>query len=363
MGQWVVGFCAGAIIAAGLLLLAPAERTASHSTALAALAALLLLRFIPLTALGQAAGMSLSGLRWTRLSAPALVIRREENGMRVTWSLRWFWLSESVACEVHTFAELRRAMPRFVDYGLLGCGVHLLLMAVTVLTITVTGSFNAVSMIPLWVVTAFFAVNRGQGFLTMLDTRRTLRRGGPHADRLAAVYCLAFASANEQRPRDWDRDIVRHLDAPMRGAWDDVSAYHFAYSYALDTGDIDAAQRYLDMACATLRPEWRNVRVILLRDRALFLAWHRNDPITARHCYEQLPRRRRDFAALPGRAAVEFAEGNYDASAATARAGVAQLERLPPTGWSEMNLDILRAIIERIEQRSRGPATAVPRDA
>jgi hypothetical protein len=135
------------------------------------------------------------------------------------------------------------------------------------------------------------------GVVTLLPLRRhgffsdgarllMLLRDAAKAERWSALWALYAASASGQRPRDWNRGLIDQATQLADGSLDDGGACLLAYLWALDQGDGEAAEGFLDRARAAfdtipaLRPS-------IAAEIAYFQARFREDAATAQAWLDQ----------------------------------------------------------------------------
>ncbi len=186
---------------------------------------------------------------------------------------------------------------------------------------------------------------RTGGFLT--DGARMLRlvRGGPMADREAAILAVLTQSISGVRPRDWDAGTVAALDIDTGADPMAESALAFLTSRAFDTGDAPAARA----ALARRVEDWDEgpsvTRGGLAADAALFEAGVRGDAERARAWLERVPARgiTDPSQVETARAAMHAAEGDLTSAQVSADAARAALVGALDAGGAVARQDWLSA--------------------
>jgi hypothetical protein len=79
-----------------------------------------------------------------------------------------------------------------------------------------------------------------------------LRKRGKEGERWCALAILAGAMMNSTRPRDLKPEYIQSALAMPDKTVDDLSAHILSYQWALDSGNLEEAQRYLNYAAEHL---------------------------------------------------------------------------------------------------------------
>lgn len=79
-----------------------------------------------------------------------------------------------------------------------------------------------------------------------------LYRGGPNADRDAAVQAVIASSMGGTRPRDWPPALLERVRGVDDGSYFEVVGWQLAQMHAADSGQRDAARRWLDLVLSHL---------------------------------------------------------------------------------------------------------------
>jgi hypothetical protein len=170
---------------------------------------------------------------------------------------------------------------------------------------------------------------RSGGFYS--DGARMLRlmRTGDDTEREVALLALTGLSMSGARPRDWDASLVERGAGIRDGGPFEVIGRQYAFAYALDNGDVDAARTHLEDALVRIEQLPAGARASLFLAGATFYALHDGDAMRARELLAQartglLPAPHQRYVA---EAALCLAEGNP----AGARAAAEEAQRLAQT--------------------------------
>jgi hypothetical protein len=249
---------------------------------------------------GHLLGGRLAGFRFALYAAGPIRVRRSPSGLRFELNDRWNLAGFAFSVPVHLH-NLKRGMVSFVAGGPV---TNLLLAAIFAglfLALTVAApSREAVraflgSSVSLGLFVFLFQAGftslalgvvtlvplRKDGFFTDGARLLMLLRDRPKAGRWSASWALYAASADGQRPRDWDRGLIDQATQLTDGSLDEGGACLLAYLWALDQGDEEAAEGFLGRTRAAfdtipaLRPS-------IAAEIAYFQARFRGDAATAR---------------------------------------------------------------------------------
>jgi hypothetical protein len=308
MRQWFrpLPVCVALILVPGACALAAPAGSFGGAMAVIVLASSLAF-FLSLAAheAGHLLGGRLAGFRFALYAAGPIRVRRSPSGLRFEVNDRWTLAGFAFSVPVH-LRNLKRGMVSFVAGG----PVTNLLLAVVVaglfLALTLAApSREAVraflgSSVSLGLFVFLFQAGftslalgvvtlvplRKDGFFTDGARLLMLLRGGAKAERWSASWALYAASADGQRPRDWDRGLIDQATQLTDGSLDEGGACLLAYLWALDRGDGEAAEGFLDRArdafdaIPALRPS-------IAAEIAYFHARFRGDAATARARLDQ----------------------------------------------------------------------------
>ena len=212
---------------------------------------------------GHVIGGQLSGFRFAMLVVGPLQVLRE--GDRIVVGLnKNMSLVGGVASAVPTGNErdIQGAMLRLVSGGPVASLILAFLAGLPFLMAKVF-SFAA----PHGFLALFLGATSAASFLIFLGTAipyhanhfhsdgarvLMLRKRGKEGERWCALAILAGAMMNSTRPRELRADYIQSALALPDKTVDDLSAHLLAYQWALDSGKVEEAQRYLDYAAVHL---------------------------------------------------------------------------------------------------------------
>jgi hypothetical protein len=351
-----------AVLALALVMSMPVGRRAVplvQPASLAVLAVLLTIAVyyvtIALHELGHLAGGVLAEFRFVLLSVGPLLVTRQERGLRVGHAGKSWWLGGLSFSVPLDDLDLRRRMALLVAGGpcasllqvALAFGLRLALRRTPIslwlwLALALLLFFGLVTLLlSAW-------PSRLRGMRMDRATLCILWRGGPPAERLAAIFALAGASASGERPRERNPRWVEQALSPADGSLEEAAAAIFAYAQALDQGESGRAAPFLDRALAlwpSLPPLARSSYAL---EAAYFEARHRGEPARARAWLEQAGQGLlvEPHTRLRAEAAVLLAEGDREAARARAEQGLDLLGRSFDRGYAQAQGDWLREIAE-----------------
>lgn len=182
-------------------------------------------------------------------------------------------------------------------------GAPPLLGPVTGILMMISAGLGVVTLIPM----------RFSGFAS--DGARLLRlvRGGPDAEREAAILSLMALSTAGTAPRDWPRETVRAAAAVRDGSADECSACVMAYAHDLDRGDVAGARASLHRALELADRYPPPFVPGLMVEAAFFEGFVTRDAAAARAYLAEVPEQTiavTPFDRLRAEAAVAIAEGD-----------------------------------------------------
>ncbi|HEX5870471.1 MAG TPA: hypothetical protein VFY65_08650 [Longimicrobium sp.] len=167
-------------------------------------------------------------------------------------------------------------------------------------------------------------ISAGLGIVTLIPMRfsgfasdgaRLLRlvRGGPDAEREAAILSLMALSTAGTAPRDWPGETVRAAAAVRDGSADECSACVLAYAHDLDRGDLAGARASLHRALELADRYPPPFVPGLMAEAAFFEGFVTRDAAAARAYLAEVPEKTiavAPFDRLRAEAAVAIAEGD-----------------------------------------------------
>ena len=178
----------------------------------------------------------------------------------------------------------------------------------------------------------------------MIQTVRA--RGEDAASLLAETTLIGAEYVLAQRPRDWDASLIERANLLVDGE-PQGRCYWWAYNFALDRGDVDAARSYIRRLIPDTSVETECE--VDLFEAAYFAAHYDNDPVTARVYLEKARGlcRIENQTWLRAEAAVLLAEGKHQEAEARAREGLAATRDATQSGTLKAEVEWLRDILQR----------------
>ena len=160
---------------------------------------------------------------------------------------------------------------------------------------------------------------RAGGFASDGARLLTLARGGPEAEREAAIFAVLAQAMNGARPRDWDAAVLERACALRDGEPMEEAALNFLALHALDLDDAERAREALARRVEIRDGVATPARASLALDAATFEGAVRRDAPRAEAWLGTLAERE-PFADPTARAVARWAaaEASGDAQAAAA---------------------------------------------
>jgi hypothetical protein len=176
--------------------------------------------------------------------------------------------------------------------------------------------------------------------------------GGARLERNLLPNTLLAACERGVRLRDLDRGKLDRLLALRHGSAYDAIANLLAYWYFLDSGDIEQAGAFLDMAAAQRKALPKQLSSLARWESAYFEAYHRSSARAARAWLERYSNKGARLSTLHrAEAAILYAEGHFRAAALKATEGLASLQPAQRNGFSIAQQDWLTQIMTTSEKR------------
>jgi Zn-dependent protease len=302
-----------------------------------------------------------AGFRFVLFGAGPLRVRREGHRLRLAAADRWLPLGMAVSVPL-TMERLERRVARMLLGGPLAnlvTGGIALFLAAKLIPALRGGPPNTPLLLLAWTLlfTGVFGILLGalnllpeseEGLMSDGARLRMLRRGGAESERWCAAWILFARATAGERPAAWNPGLLARATALPDASIDDGGSALLAYEHALDRGDLDEAERFLERARAAAL----NVPLLAslhAAEAAYFAARHRGDAVSARHWLEGARGGLlEDHARLRAEAALLHAEGHHAAAATRAREALAASERaaLTPAGSLVAEREQLGALIE-----------------
>ena len=156
-----------------------------------------------------------------------------------------------------------------------------------------------------------------------------LWRGGPRAERFAALCALAAASTSGIRPREWNRAFMQKMTPLADRSPEAVLARMMAYFQALDERDEAGAETHLRQAIGLADTD-RVLKPVIQAETAYFEARFRGHPVLARALLDQA---RGEFVEqdqrLTAETAILLSEGRLAEAQERARDALAAYRQSP----------------------------------
>jgi hypothetical protein len=309
------------IIYAGVLVVYQIGELNSPMGRLLLIPALLGVLIVPIVtarALGHALMSTLGGGKLLRLTSGPLQIDRINDQLKFGLNLRWARYPGSAITAPEPGIDLRRWVRWRETGSFIGMVVYVLL--ILVISNWLRGlSFIAESTERARIVEtiafglAVLVITLGVWQLVNRHVPRIWRmyRSKEGAEREAAIIAMTSLIMVGERPRAWPAEW------PEIAVWDEdesvegLYGHRFAYLYALDSDDLERAERHFQYLAdhADRLPNRMREHIVDL-ERPFVEAWIRNDPETARELVSDMGNRIVDrYRVRRVQAAVALAEG------------------------------------------------------
>lgn len=169
---------------------------------------------------------------------------------------------------------------------------------------------------------------RASGFVT--DGGRLLRllKGGPEAEREAAMLPLVGLYTAGTPARQWPAELVRRSLEPRDGSSEECAARSLAFYHALDSGDVDGAAEHVDRMVELVGTYPPGFVPAIWAEAAYFEAAHRGRADVAREYLSRVPEKTmvvKEFERARAQAALALAEGDAAGAGEIARKALEQL--------------------------------------
>jgi hypothetical protein len=205
-------------------------------------------------------------------------------------------------------------------------------------------------------------ISCGLGLLSMLPARRyyssdgakiwDLARSKKRGERQCALLALLADLNAGSRPRDWNASLINRILALQDGSGQDVSCYLFAFWWAKDSHDFEAAQQYLEAAIALQKICPPEVKSSIALDAAFFYSLIRGDSAAGRKWLDQCKKRlvTDRYFLLTSQAAVFLSEGKSSDAQRAASEAIAALPKAQFPGFAVAAKDWLEMIAAAAQQ-------------
>jgi hypothetical protein len=307
--------------------------------------------------IGQVVMASFAGSRMLWLTSGPLMLRREDEQLRLGLNDRWRRYSGRVLIVPEEGADLRKWAALRDTGSVVGIAVYIVLMLFVVSPVLqslpgIAGDPDRVRL----AATSTFGLSvlvATVGIWNLVNHQgpriwRMLRRGKP-ADRQAALIALTAMGLGGIRPRDWPAEWVQ------AGTWDDdgtlegVYGQRFGYLHALDRGDLESADRYFSwMEEHAGRMRGRLRQQVVDMERPFVEAWVRGDATAAREALDGIdPMMTERHRLRRIEASVLLAEGDYQAARQQAVDGLNAIQHKLEDGEAIWEASVLDEILAR----------------
>jgi hypothetical protein len=298
--------------------------------------------------LGHVLGGRLVGFRFRLLIVGPLKVDRLGDRLRIGFNRSIALAGGVAASSPDDDQNLRQRMIAYVAGGPLTSLVTGLLFLLIGQFTTGALAFAAslAGFMSLGIAVVTLMPMRSGGFASDGARLLMLVRGTPEAERWCAISSLANALFS-QRAGDLPASLVeRALANPDTNSADYLAGVFIAYSWALDRGDLVAAEQHLNTMITHLENFNSAMRPSVLIEAAYFTAAHHHDAAQAR---EWLSRARggivEPFTRARAEAAVLLAEGRFAEAHTQASAGLQHLQRSHPGASGAADRDLLEALL------------------
>lgn len=257
---------------------------------------LVIVPIVTLRAIGHTVFSILGGGRLLRFSSGPFLIERDGDRLRLLANTRWARYAGSAVTAPDPTADLRRWI-RWREFGpFIGMVVYVGLIMSLSNWLQAQPFIADDPDLPQIVSTISFAltvlvITLGVWQLINRHLPRVWRmiRGGRSAEREAAIVAMTSLILVGSRPREWPEAWQATASWDEDESVEGLYGHRFAYLYALDSGDLDAADehfRHLEENAERLPKRLREHLVDL--ERPFVEAWIRDNVAHARACLDEL---------------------------------------------------------------------------
>lgn len=206
--------------------------------------------------------------------------------------------------------------------------------------------FGITSLTSLFVGVVTLVPSKFGGFVSDGSRLLMLLRGGPEAERWAALSALGGASMAGVRPRDFDGELVERSLSPSDGSLDEAGARSTAHYRALDLGDPEKGEDILRPAL-DIQDVPEMLRSQLLLEAAFLRARFLGDPEEARKLFSTAKTNKVLDRSLPLRveAAISLAEGDSEEARKKAKQSLDELGDSLSAGTAKLEREWLEEIL------------------
>lgn len=324
-----------------------------------ALLGALIVPIMTFRSLGHTLMSSLGGGRLLRFTCGPLLIHRVEDKLKLAFNIRWGRYAGTAITAPEPGADLRR----WIRWRETGSFIGMLAYVGLVLLIAewlrgqsfIAGDSDRARLLEtISFGLSVLVITLGVWQLVNRHVPRIWRmsRGGQSAEREASIIGMTSLLMVGRRPQSFPERWATLASWDEDESIEGLYGYRFAYLYALDSGDLDAADEYfqhLDDNSDRLPNRMREQIVEL--ERPFVEAWIRNDPEQAREHLDSLGQRIVDkYRMRRVQAAVALAEGEIQVAREYATEGLNAAT--PKLDDGEVKAEV--AILEEILQQTGG---------
>ena len=184
------------------------------------------------------------------------------------------------------------------------------------------------------------------GLLSLIPSRKfyssdgakmwDLWRGKERGERQCAILALLADLNSGTRPRDLNADLIQRVLTLQDGTGMDLSSYMWAFYWAKDRHDFDAAQQYLEAVIERVKICPPSTKASIALDAAFFYALIRGDSAAGRKWFDSSKKRfvTEKYFLLTTEAAVLLSEGKSSEALAAANKAMKALPRATFLGFA-----------------------------
>jgi hypothetical protein len=290
--------------------------------------------------LGYALAGQLAGFHLVHLSLGPLQFGRQTAGSRLRLAPPWFSLAINSVPVGDRYLRLRLAIKALG--GPLAC------------LLTGLGLFNLIASLEpatAWLMSAGFA-SLLFGLLSLIPYRGSdgafllaLLYHSPRTSAQLASDAIVGAVAAGHRPRHWQTPRLNEATRLSDGSPTDAIASLAAYTFALDSGNLQQAGQWLDYALSIRSAMPVHERQRTLLEAAYYEALHRHDARQARRWFDEAgPGWRGQPTFLRAEAAVLLAEGRASEARQRITAGLAATRLMTLPGYVPFEQELLHGL-------------------
>jgi hypothetical protein len=300
---------------------------------------------------GHLLGGRIVGFRFLLLIVGPLRIMREQQGIRVGLNRN---LASYGGLAASMPLDLERLPQRMLIIAIAGPLASLILALLAFLLQWITAAYPALAIVFLLLALTSAAIFLAtvlpfgsKGFFSDGGRAIMLYKGGPRVERWCALVTLQSAMMAGQLPRSWNVSLVQRITSLPDESLDDVMGCYLGYYWAIDSGDVSAAKRYLNRMLVNLSGVPSLVRPNFVLEAAYFEACFAQNAQSARAWLNKAKRGMIDRCTrLRVEAAVLFAEGKLDEARQKAEEGLEAVKKATLAGTGRIEEAWLHSLLE-----------------